>query len=467
MAEPAASPEGRTRFPSRLRNRIVVRIGVLVAGLALVLGGSTYVIVSDALEAEKERSAGEQFRANSAALDAALSAGGEDVDGEALLTSLRPEVRAGELLRSGGEWSSAAAAVRPDDLPPGLLAGGGDVVMARFVADGTPVLGFGTTLSGDRRYVEVFALDELEATLGTLRRALVASGLVATLAAVVVAWLIARRITAPLESVAHAATRIASGDLDVRMAGTGDRDLGRIAASFNRMADALQSRLERESRFAADVSHELRSPMTTLVNAVTVLRHRRAELSGDGREALDLLSGDVERLERLIADLTEMSKHDAGTIPRATEVLAVGPLLGDLLRRAGRTDLPLELCGPAAEALVLVDPDRLERVLRTLLDNADAYAGGPAALVAEVSDRTVRIHLDDDGPGVPEDERERIFERFARGVHGERRSTADGSGLGLSLALENVRSLGGSLVAGARPGRPGARFTVTLPLVSP
>jgi two-component system, OmpR family, sensor histidine kinase MtrB len=467
VAEPATPAEGRTRFPSRLRNRIVVRIGVLVAGLALVLGGSTYVIVSDALEAEKERSAGEQFRTNSTALDAALQAGGDDVDGEALLTSLRPEVRAGELLRSDGEWFSAAARVGPDDLPPALQTGGDDVATARFAADGVSVLGFGTTLSGDRRYVEVFPLDELEATLGTLRRALVASGLVATLAAVVVAWLIARRITAPLESVAHAATRIASGDLDVRMAGTGDRDLGRIAASFNRMADALQARLERESRFAADVSHELRSPMTTLVNAVTVLRHRRSELSGDGREALDLLAGDVERLEHLIADLTEMSKHDAGTIPPATEVLAVGPLLGDLLRRATRPHLPLELVAPAAEALVLVDPDRLERVLRTLLDNADAYAGGPTALVAEVEDRTVRIHLDDDGPGVPEDERERIFDRFARGVHGERRSTADGSGLGLSLALENVRSLGGTLVAGARPDGPGARFTVTLPLVSP
>jgi signal transduction histidine kinase len=370
---PDGSAEARHRFPTRLRNRIVVRIALLVAAMAAVLGASTYAIVSGALERTEERGA------------------------------------------------------------------------AQRVAT-----------------VESVLAEDHDETLRTLRQALVVTGTVATLAAVIVAWLIARAVTAPLESVAHAATRIASGDVGVRMAGSDDRDLARIAASFNRMADTLHARIERESRFAADVSHELRSPMTTLVNAVTVLRHRRGQLSDDGREALDLLSGDVERLERVIADLTEMSKHDAGTFQPDAHVLPVAPILREVLRRRAREGL-LRLEG--GDGAAVVDPRVLDRIIHTLLENADAYGAGADAVVLEVTGDAVLVHVDDAGPGVPGEERERIFERFARGVHGERRTTADGSGLGLALARENARSLGGRLEVGDRPGGPGARFTLSLPRV--
>ncbi|HEU5084146.1 MAG TPA: HAMP domain-containing sensor histidine kinase [Acidimicrobiales bacterium] len=461
MADPAPSASP-SRFPRRLRNRIVVRIGLLVAGLAVAVGLSTYAIVSDTLEREKERSAEEQFRSNASALDAALGTGA-DVDPLAVLTSLRPEVRAGELLWAHGRWFAASSQLRPEDLPAALVGAvqAGEPASARFESTSGPLLAFGAPLDGGRRYFEVFDLQELEDTLGTLRRALAASGLLATLAAVAVAWLIARRVTAPLEGVANAATRIASGDLDVRMAGSDDRDLGRIAASFNRMADTLQARLARESRFAADVSHELRSPMTTLVNAATVLQRRRHELSGDGQEALDLLVGDVERFERIIADLTEMSKHDAGTIRPEREVLPAAAVRDAIRRISG--SVPVEVHDGAEGALVLVDLQLLERVLHTVLENADAYAGGACAIHVDADEASVLVHVDDEGPGVPVDERERIFERFARGVHGERRTTADGSGLGLSLASENMRALGGSVTVGDNPGGTGARFTLSLP----
>lgn len=373
MAEVATEAvDGRGRFPTRLRNRIVVRIALLVAALASVLGASTYAIVSTALGAEPDP--------------------------------------------GGNRGVSVESALAEDH------------------AD----------------------------TLATLRRALLASGAIATGAAVVVAWLIARRVTAPLESVAHAATRIASGDLHVRMAGSDDRDLARIAASFNRMADSLEDRVTREARFAADVSHELRSPMTTLVNAATVLQRRREELSEDGREALDLLSGDVDRLERVIADLTEISKHDAGTFHADAEVVAAERVVRDALRRTGRDQL-IRCAGEVSHATVVVDPRVVERILHTVLENADAYGGGATAVVVEAARGEVRVHVDDDGPGVPDDERDRIFDRFSRGVHGERRTTADGSGLGLSLARENARALGGRLEVGDPPGGRGARFTLALP----
>lgn len=441
----------------------MVRIGLLVAALAVAVGTSTYAIVSDTLVREKERSAEEQFRSNATVLDNALDAGG-DVDERAVLTSLRPEVRAGELLYADGRWFAASSQLRPEDLPVGLVGSvqAGEPASARFDSADGPLLAFGTPLEGGRRYFEVFDLRELDDTLGTLRRALAASGLLATLAAVAVAWLIARRVTAPLEGVANAATRIASGDLDVRMAGSDDRDLGRIAASFNRMADTLQARIARESRFAADVSHELRSPMTTLVNAATVLERRRHELSEDGQEALELLVGDIERFERIIADLTEMSKHDAGTVRPAPEVLPAGRAVRDVVRRASAS-LPVEVHRAAEDVLVLVDLQLLERVLHTVLENADAYAGGARAVHVDADATGVLVHVDDEGPGVPVDERERIFDRFARGVHGERRTTADGSGLGLSLAAENMRALGGTISVGDNPGGTGARFTLVLP----
>lgn len=460
-----ARSDAPSRFPARLRNRIVVRIGLLVAGLAVVLGGSTYVIVRDALVEEQERGAQDQFETNAVVLAGALR--GTDVDEVALLASLRPEVRARELLFAGGEWYAASLQVQPSELPEPLVAAvrDGRASAQRFAADDGLLLAFGAPLADERLYFEVFDLDELEGTLSTLRQALVASGVAATLVGVAVAWWIARRVTLPLEHVADVAAHIASGDLDVRMGGSDDRDLGRIAASFNRMADSLQARIARESRFAADVSHELRSPMTTLVNAATVLERRRHELSEDGREALDLLLGDVDRFEHLIADLTEMSKHDAGTIRPASELVPAGEAVLDALRRISSDALPLHVTAAAEHARISVDRHRLERVFHTVLENADAYAGGARGVTVDADEEVVHIHLDDEGPGVPLHERDRIFERFARGLHGERRTTADGSGLGLALARENMRILDGTIEVDDRPGGAGARFTLTLPRV--
>lgn len=452
-------------FPTRLRNRIVIRIGVLVAALAIALGVSTYVFVRDALVEEHERSAEDQFQTNSVVLASALGSG--DVDEVVLLASLRPEVRARELLFTDGRWFAASLQVQPDDLPEALVDAvrSGQSSAQRFEVESGMLLALGTPIDGDTLYFEVFGLGELQNTLQTLRRALLGSGIGATLVGLAVGWLIARRVTSPLEGVADAASRIASGDLDVRLAGSDDRDLGRIAASFNRMADSLQARIARESRFAADVSHELRSPMTTLVNATTVLERRRHELSSDGQEALSLLMGDVERFQRIIADLTEMSKHDAGSVNPDREVLSAADAVTDAVRRSAHQEVPVQVSAAAKEAHVLVDPMRLERVFDTLVHNATAYAGGITLITVDADHDTVRIHVDDQGPGIPEEERDRIFERFSRGVHGERRSTADGSGLGLSLARENMRILDGSISAGERPGGPGGRFTLELPRV--
>lgn len=448
--------------PVRLRTKIVVRIGLLVAALSIALGASTYYVVRDTLLDEREQGASEQFATNAIVLRSALRS--TDVDEITLLASLRPQVRARELLFSGGEWYTASLQIQPDDLPDGLVGAVSDgrAVAQRFTVSDDLYYAIGSPLDDDGLYFEVFALNDLEATLDTLRNTLTASGVVATAAGMVVGWGIARRVTRPLEQVSAAAARIAAGDLGTRLDGTHDEDLARISSSFNRMADSLEARVARESRFAADVSHELRSPLTTLVNAVAVLERRRHELSADGQEALVLLAGDMKRFERMVSDLIEISKHDAGTIGAEVEYIAIGPAVLAVLRRSGRESCPLEITEPAATAGVLIDHRRFERSLTNVLDNAEAYGGGPTRITVDANAAQVWIAIDDQGPGVPVEERDRIFERFARGVHGERRSTADGSGLGLALARENVRILGGDLWVEDRPGGAGARFVVRL-----
>ena len=449
---------------ARLRNRIVVRVGLLVAALATTVGAATYYVIRDTLIEEQERSATEQFATNARVLSSALRT--SDLDEVSLLAALRPEVRAGELLFVDGEWFTASLQIQPDDLPRPLVRAvrDGQPSVQRFHTDDGLALGLGAPLGGDHGlYYEVFSLDDLEDTLATLRNTLLATGTIATGLGLLIGWWIARRVTRPLEQVSAAAVSIAAGDLDTRLDGTADEDLARISSSFNRMADSLQARIARESRFAADVSHELRSPLTTLVNAMAVLEHRRAELSADGQEALDLLAADLKRFERMVADLIEISKHDAGTIRTDDEELPLGHVLSSVLRRSGREGLPLDVSSSDAELVVRLDPQRFERALGNIVENAEAYGGGVEAIVVDADETHVRVMVDDRGPGVPEDERDHIFERFSRGVHGERRTTADGSGLGLSLARENIRLCDGRVWVEENPVGRGARFVIELP----
>ena len=456
-------PSPSNRRHTRIRTRIVLRVGALVAALAVVVGVSTYYIVRDVLLEEREQSTADQFSANAALVGSALRT--DDVDEVALLSSLRPEVRARELLFRDGEWFTSSLRVQPGDLPPSLLEAidGGRTVSQRFRADDSLLLAIGTPLADGDRYVEVFSLDDVQRTLATLRTTLAVVGALATILGMLVAGFIGRRIARPLESVSQEAAGIADGDLSTRLDDHADEEVARIAASFNRMADALEERIERESRFAADVSHELRSPLTTLLNTVSVLEHRRNELSDEGAEALTLLAGDVKRFERMVADLIEVSKHDAGSMRVELEELAVTPTIETILRRLGHDGIPLQTSPAADGSLVSIDIQRLSVVFRNVIENAVAYGGGPTQITVEADDDTVRICVDDAGPGLDPGERERVFERFARGTHGERRSTADGSGLGLSLARENMTRMNGAIRAEPGPDGTGARFVLTLP----
>ena len=233
-----------------------------------------------------------------------------------------------------------------------------------------------------------------------------------------------------------------------------------MVGSFNSMVDALQARIERDARFAADVSHELRSPLTTLVASADLLNSRAEELPPRSRQALDLLTADLTRFRRMLDDLLEMARAEAGPVPPAAEQLDLPVLVGQVLLRTGRPPTLLHIAsGPAT---VAGDRLRLERVLANLLDNADAHGGGVAAVTVQPDGQWVTVMVDDDGPGVALPDRERIFERFATGGAG--RGSGTGTGLGLALVQETAALHGGAVWCSQPPAGTGARFVLRLPV---
>jgi signal transduction histidine kinase len=297
--------------------------------------------------------------------------------------------------------------------------------------------------SGGFAYFEVFSLGELARTLSILALALAGAALVTTAAGAVIGRWASGLALRPLEEVSRAAETIAGGRLHVRLVAADDPDLSALAASFNRMADALLERIEREARFTSDVSHELRSPLTTLITSLGVLEAHRDDLPSRSRRAVDLLTAELRRFHRMVDDLLEISRVDTGSAELSLDEVEVGELVHEAAQAAGVGRVPVDI-DPAVDGLRLsVDKRRIERVVANLVDNAAQYAGGVTRLTIEPAPGAVRVVIIDRGPGVAPTERERIFERFYRGQTSGRRGATDGTGLGLSLVAEHVRLHGG------------------------
>jgi two-component system sensor histidine kinase MtrB len=235
------------------------------------------------------------------------------------------------------------------------------------------------------------------------------------------------------------------------------------------MAEALQVRVERDARFASDVSHELRSPLMTLAASVEVMEARREEIPDRAQSALDLLSGDVTRFQGLVEDLLEISRFDAGAIRLHMEELLAAEFVRQAIAVSSLPQTPVRVSERAELALIRGDRRRLARVIANLIDNARAYGGGEPEMSIDVINPDdepishITIVVEDRGPGVPEEERELVFERFARGGGAGRRTGSDGAGLGLSLVDEHVRMHGGRVwVEDRLDGESGARFVIEI-----
>ncbi|HEX3564721.1 MAG TPA: HAMP domain-containing sensor histidine kinase [Acidimicrobiales bacterium] len=475
----------RIRWWSRLglRARVTVTFAVGAFVLSALLAGITYFSARQAFVNERQSASQHQAFVNASFVQNALK--GPGADPVQTLESVDALSGSRSVLFNNGQWFNTSLSVGQSALPVSLrhLVISGTPATQVFNLGGTPELVVGVPLTTvHATYFEVFSLDELAGTLRVLALALAAAALVTTIAGAVIGRWISGRLLRPLAGISEAAVAIAGGELGTRVEAGDDADLKALAGSFNRMAGNLQGRIEREARFTSDVSHELRSPLTTLSASVGVLETHRGELSPQAQRALSLLEADLTRFRRMVDDLLEISRFDAGSAELSLD--DVNP--GELVRRAVASTMPIGEDGnrqpvgfsvevsPEVDPLRLrVDKRRFERIMANLVDNARLYGDGVSRVVVEAGlgpngtgaepVTAVRVAVEDHGPGVPDLARPHLFERFYRGRASGRRGSGEGTGLGLSLVAEHVRLHGGSVWIEDAPGG-GARFVVQLPL---
>lgn len=454
---------GGLRLRPGLRSRIVAYFALATFTGVVILSVVTFTATRNYLVDNATLSAREQALANAQLVRTLV--GASRVDAGEVVTNLRTQPGGFAVLHLGSEnLFYAQAPLRftqsnlPADFVGNALEGASGVQRVDFldrpyeaVAIDIPAI--------DATYFEIFPIKDVADTLGTIRSTLVAAVLAITVVAGGLGYLLSGNVLLPLRRVTEAASTIARGSLNTRLEPETDPDLQQLVTSFNGMADAVQERIEREERFASDVSHELRSPITSLGAAVEVLKGRAAELSDRNRQALDIIANQVRRFDRTVLDLLELSRLDARAGQDYAEELHLAPLVERIAARHGYGDV-LVVSDLGENDVVVVDRRRIERILLNLLDNARDHAGGASEIMLSSDDaNALLVIVDDNGPGVGVSERLRIFERFARGT-ASRNSV--GSGLGLAIVSEHARALGGQAYVDTSPSG-GARFVVVIP----
>ena len=452
------------RRPS-LRWRVAASLGLGSLLVTSFLAVGTWNLASDYMLRQRVQATTRQAEVNLRLVEEAVRTHSDGLT--ELLTGLTTNPDSTIMLFRDGEVLTSGRQVDPDVVPADLLAmaRGGTSARQRLHADGIPVIAVAQPLADDQGvYVELFQLVQLDRTFRFLSGLLIAGTVLSGLIGVGLGSWASRRALRPLTELTAAASRIAGGDLKARLPDQSDPDLGPLASTFNSTADALEQRVLRDARFASDVSHELRSPLTTMVNAAAVLRRRQAELPGIAGKALGLLTSEVDRFAQMVVDLMEISRADQD-VDRADFVpLDVGGLVRSVARHRLGTEVDIVVEEPSP--IVLGDRRRLDRVVGNLIENAERHAGGAVRLAVLQHDGRVRLEVDDAGPGVPDDARTQVFERFTRGTRAGSRGADTGSGLGLALVAEHVRRHHGQVWVEDRPDG-GARFVVELPEATP
>jgi two-component system, OmpR family, sensor histidine kinase MtrB len=456
-------------FARSVRGRLTFTLVALVVLTAALLGIGSYVFVDYSLHDRFREDAANQARFDlsvlipqslSAPTRAALNASGlqgtfqrRDVDLVADFGDVTPEFA--PQLSAG-----FAAAVAQ-----------GEIAYQWATLAGTPTLIVGGRLpESQATFYFVHDASSVESALAILRAGLLAGAAVAIVLALLASRAVARGVLAPVEEASRAAERIERGDLSARVPVTSDDEFGDWAETFNRMAASLEATIDdleaaqgHNRRFVADVSHELRTPLAALVAEASVLREDLDAMPDASRRAGELLVADVGRLRTLVDDLMEISRFDAGAEQLATEPVDLGQLVTTVA--AARLPEAVRIVPPNL-VIVESDPRRIERIVGNLLDNAREHAAGAIVEVGVALGRdgvSAVVSVADRGPGVPPDRLDHIFDRFYKADP----SRHDGSsGLGLAIASEHARLLGGELTAANRDGG-GLRVELRLPVTQP
>ena len=488
------------------RSSLQVRIGAIT----MVVAGTVVIIVSlvlfsqirDQLLSVKRQAAIDQARAgvvyaqtqaagiatgDAASVRSALSRtvtqlvnrGGAAGDFDVLMIH-----RTGEVERTAPSPSRLI-----DALPPDLRAivdNGGQAWRYALMPDSKqvlqPTLLIGAAVPSDSpgsQQIELyyaFPLDQEEQSLSLIRSTVIISGVALTLFVVGIGVLVTRLVVDPVRRAAGIAQRLAEGELEERMIVRGEDDLARLATSFNAMADSLQRQITQlealsqlQQRFTSDVSHELRTPLTTVQMAADVLHDARGDFPPHVARSAELLRAELDRFEGLLTDLLEISRYDAGAAELDADATDLGALVARVVAGmyalAERHGVELVVNRPDEDVIAEVDARRVERILRNLIGNAIEHgAGRPVEITLAANPTAAAVTVRDLGVGLSSAEAQHVFDRFWR-ADPSRVRTVGGSGLGLSISLEDARLHGGWLQVWGQPGS-GAQFRLTLPLTA-
>jgi signal transduction histidine kinase/cell division protein FtsL len=449
-----------------VRKRVLLSYALGALLLSSAMGIVAWTLSSRYLLAQRQAAAVRQTLMSAQIVERSTSTSGADIPELLQHAIISPGARS--LLHRDGRWYASALTVQPGDLPSALRAMvlRGQPARQRVHIHEVPALVVGVSLpTSSAAYFQVFPLEESDRTLRTLSLTLAAAAILTTAMGAGLGQWASGRALQPLAEVTKAASAIASGRHDARLVAVDDPDLAGLAHSFNTTAAALEDRIRRDARFASDVSHELRTPLTTMLNAVELLCAQRGQFPEPAREVVDLLAAEVRRFHHMVLDLLEISRFDDAVAQLAVTTVRVGEFVMRVADTAA--GCPVTCVAPdAVDTVVLGDPRRLERVVVNLVINAKTHGGGVRQVLVERQGASVRIVVDDAGPGVPEEWRTEIFERFARGPAARVDSDGYGVGLGLALVAQQARLHDGRAWVEDAPGG-GARFVVELPVAEP
>jgi heavy metal sensor kinase len=334
-----------------------------------------------------------------------------------------------------------------------------------------------------RSYVRHFSFDRQDATLVVLqslhRQNEFLETLSATFAVVIPltilltgagGYLLARRSLEPVVAMSSQASRIGAENLGSRLTVRNPSDeLGRLATSFNELLDRLNASFERQKRFVADASHELRTPVAILCGETEVTLGKDARTEQEYRESLAILAAEAKRLKRIVEDLFTLARADAGQHPLDRAEFYLDELIAECVRNvrtlASAKNIAVS-CNALKEAPIRADESLLRRMLLNLLDNAIKYTPAGGTVVVRCAERNgnYELSVEDSGPGIPAELQPKIFERFFRVDKARSRAESDGGGAGLGLSIASwIASVHGGELRLARSSTEGSVFIATLP----
>lgn len=443
-----------------LRRRLTIAFTLAVGLSAAALAAGSYFVVRHNLLADSADTAERQSRRNLDIVPTYLPKGSK-----ALLEAYQ---------RGGGDFQTAGVyqgrpfqstfSVNVSQVPADVrrLVENGQLAYGRKTIAGTHYLVVGARLPAETRLYYFYSEQDLRHELSQLRTILLFGVGILMLVAAFIGALLARSTLLPVARASDAARSLAEGLLETRLPVEGRDEFGVWAQSFNEMAAALEAKISalsaaqaRERRFTADVAHELRTPLTALVGEASLLAEHLESMPPEPRRPAELLIADVGRLKRLVEDLMEISRFDAGRESVQAESVDLGALTRAAVRARGWDD---QVRLDAEDVVITSDPRRLEGIVANLVGNALDHGGSGVAVRVGRESAGAFVEVADDGPGIAAEHLPHLFERFYKA---DPARSGAGTGLGLAIAQENARLLGGRIEVWSEVGK-GTRFTLRL-----